>query len=58
MKAKIGWGMMGFLVLCLIIGLALPLSLYTGDWRHSFFVVLGTLGLGGWIAVALYLTDK
>ena len=57
MKHKIGWCMMGFLVLCLMVGLTVPLGIVMG-WQWSAYAVLAVLGLGGFIALAQWLIDS
>ncbi len=58
MKGKIGWVMMAFLVLCLLVGLAVPLGIVMGGWQYTSYFVLAVLGLGGFIALAQWLIDS
>ncbi len=46
--------MMGSLVLCLLVGLSLPLGIMYG-WQFSAYCVLAVLGLVGFIFLAQWL---
>ena len=54
MKAKLGWGILIFLVFLLLCGLSIPLWLAV-DWWASVAFVAGVLILGSLLALASYL---
>ena len=55
-KAKIGWGIMAFLVFLLLCGLSVPLGIVSGWWASAAFVG-GVLVLGGIVHLAIWLTE-